>query len=190
MEKGRLRQKLKNCLSKLTDEQRAEKSKNACKALIETPQFQDSSVVMMYLSMPHEIDTTDAILHAWQLGKVVVVPKIFWKDGHMLPVQVNSLDAEFSSGISGLRNPVKGEPMPLEIIDLVVTPGLGFDRNGNRLGRGGGYYDKFFAHERLKADKCGFAFAEQMVEDVPVNGHDAPVNFLVTDTEVIYLDNN
>jgi len=187
MEKELLRQKLKKCLDNLSAEQKTEKSKKACQALIETPQFQDASVVMIYLSMPHEIDTSDAILHAWQLGKVVVVPKVLWNDGHMLPVRINSLDADFAQGVSGLRNPVKGKPMPFEEIDLVVAPGLGFDRNGNRLGRGGGYYDKFFAHHRLKAQKCGFAFAEQMVEDVPVNKHDVSVDFLVTDAEVIYL---
>jgi len=187
MEKEHLRQKLKICLDKITAEQKIKKSKKACQALIETPQFRDASVVMMYLSMPHEIDTSEAILHAWQLGKMVVVPKIFWSDGHMLPVQIHSLETDFSVGVSGLKNPVKGKPMPFEEIDLVVAPGLGFDRNGNRLGRGGGYYDKFFAHHRLKAQKCGFAFAEQMVEDVPVNKHDVSVDFLVTDAEVIYL---
>ena len=190
MEKKHLRQKLKKCLDNIAAEQRTEKSKKACQALIATPQFQDASVVMMYLSMPQEIDTAEAILHAWQHGKVVVVPKIFWKDGHMLPVQVHSMEADFSVGVSGLRNPVKGEPMPFEEIDLVVAPGLGFDRKGNRLGRGGGYYDKFFAHHQLKAQKCGFAFAEQMVENVPVNEHDEPVDLLVTDAEVIYLNNN
>lgn len=186
MEKEHLRLKLKKCLGELSAEKKAEKSKKACQALIATPQFQDASVVMMYLSMPQEIDTSDAILHAWQLSKIVVVPKILWNDGHMLPVRINSLEAEFTIGVSGLRNPVKGEPMPFEEIDLVVAPGLGFDKNGNRLGRGGGYYDKFFAHHRLKAQKCGFAFTEQMVADIPVNEHDVSVDFLVTDAEVIY----
>ena len=75
--------------------------------------------------------------------------------------------------------------MPLEEIDLVVTPGLGFDRKGNRLGRGGSYYDRFFANEQLKASRCGFAFAEQLVDSVPVTSTDIPMDFLVTDEEVI-----
>ena len=78
--------------------------------------------------------------------------------------------------------------MPLQDIDLVVTPALGFDGKGNRLGRGGSCYDRFFANARLQAARCGFAFAQQQVETVPVAEHDEPVDFLVTDEGVTYFD--
>jgi len=80
--------------------------------------------------------------------------------------------------------------MPLEEIDLVVAPALGFDGKGNRLGRGSSYYDRFFANDGLKAARCGFAFAEQRVDSIPVAEHDEPVDFLVTDEEVIYFNQN
>jgi 5-formyltetrahydrofolate cyclo-ligase len=144
---------------------------------------------MMYLSLPHEADTSEAILHAWQLGKVVAVPKVFWQQRYMIAVQINSLETGFSTSASGLRNPIEGVPMPFEEIDLVVTPALGFDRKGNRLGRGGSYYDRFFANAELKASRCGFAFAEQLVETIPVAEHDEPVDILVTDEEIIYFNN-
>jgi 5-formyltetrahydrofolate cyclo-ligase len=70
---------------------------------------------------------------------------------------------------------------------MVVAPGLGFDRKGNRLGRGGSYYDRFFTNKELKAPKCGFAFSEQVIETVPVTEHDVPVDMLVTDEEVLYF---
>ena len=76
-----------------------------------------------------------------------------------------------------------------EEIDMVVTPALGFDRKGNRLGRGGSYYDRFFANPVLKASRCGFAFSEQLVDSVPVTEHDEPVDLLVTDEEIIYFNN-
>jgi len=79
--------------------------------------------------------------------------------------------------------------MPIKDIDLVIAPALGFDRKGNRLGRGGSYYDRFFANEELKAPRCGFAFAEQVVDLVPVTEQDKPVDFLVTNDEVIYFNN-
>jgi 5-formyltetrahydrofolate cyclo-ligase len=142
---------------------------------------------MMYLSLPHEADTYEAILHAWQLGKVVAVPKVSWQQRHMIAVQINSLETGFSTSASGLRNPISGVPMPFEDIDLVVTPALGFDRKGNRLGRGGSYYDRFFANPELKASRCGFGFAEQLVEMIPVTEHDEPVDLLVTDEEIIYF---
>jgi 5-formyltetrahydrofolate cyclo-ligase len=145
---------------------------------------------MMYLSLPHELDTSEAILCAWQMGKTVVVPKVSWQQRHMIPVQINSLETGFSEEVPGLRNPTTGAPVPFEDIDLVVAPGLGFDRKGNRLGRGGSYYDRFFSNKELKAAKCGFAFAEQVVETVPVTEHDVPVDMLVTDEEVLYFGKN
>ena len=144
---------------------------------------------MMFLSLPHEVDTSEAILHAWQLGKAVAVPKISWQQRHMIPVRINSLETGFSTGASGLRNPIAGMPVPFREIDLVVTPALGFDKKGNRLGRGGSYYDRFFANEELKAARCGFGFAEQIVESIPVTEHDVPVDIIVTDEEIIYFDN-
>ncbi len=162
MNKAQLRRKLQNCLLAISSEQRSEKSRKACRNLVLIPQFQSASTVMMYLSLPNEVDTSEAILHAWQLGKVVVVPKVSWQQRYMIAVQINSLETGFSTEVSGLRNPIAGVPMPFEEIDLVVTPALGFDRKGNRLGRGGSYYDRFFANTELKASRCGFGFAEQL----------------------------
>jgi 5-formyltetrahydrofolate cyclo-ligase len=144
---------------------------------------------MMYLPLPHEVDVSEVILHAWQLGKKVAVPKISWQQRHMIPVEINSLETDLSVEAAGFRNSVTGEPVPFEEIGLVVTPGLAFDRKGNRLGRGGSYYDNFFVSEKLKAVRCGLTFAEQVVEWVPVMKHDQSMDLLVTDLEVLYFNN-
>jgi 5-formyltetrahydrofolate cyclo-ligase len=188
MDKEHLRRKLQKCLLEMTEEQRSQKSRKACRNLVSTPQFQNASVIMIYLSLPHEVDTSEAILHAWQHGKMVGVPKVSWQQRHMIPVQINSLETGFSTEVAGLRNPVTGVPVPIKEIDLVVAPALAFDREGNRLGRGGSYYDRFFANEELKAPRCGFAFAEQLVDSIPVTRSDKPVDFLVTDERIIYFN--
>lgn len=188
MDKAQLRRKLQKRLLAIPSEQRSEKSRKACRNLLSISQFQSASAIMMYLSLPHEADTSEAILHAWQLGKIVAVPKISWQQRHMMPVQIHSLETGFSTSASGLRNPIAGVPMPFEDIDLVVTPALGFDRKGNRLGRGGSYYDRFFANPKLNASRCGFGFTEQLVEAIPVTEHDEPVDLLVTDEEIIYCN--
>jgi len=188
MEKVELRRQLRNRLVAMPPESRKDKSRKACRNLIATEEFQNASIVMMFLSLPHEVDTADAILHAWQLGKTVAVPKISWQQRHMIPVRINSLDTGFSTGTWGLRNPLTGVPIPFEQIDLVVAPGLGYDRQGNRLGRGGSFYDRFFANKDLKASRCGLAFAEQVMESIPTTDNDEPVEFLVTDEEVVYFD--
>ena len=188
MNKADLRSRLRQQLLAMNDTQRKDKSKAACRNLVSALQFQNASTVMMYLSLPHEVDTSEAILHAWQLGKSVAVPKISWQQRHMIPVQITSLETGFSTGSSGLRNPIAGVPVPFEDIDLVVAPALGFGNKGNRLGRGGCYYDRFFANEKLKALKCGFGFAEQFVDSIPIAEHDKPVDFVVTDQGIIYFD--
>lgn len=189
MDKVQLRQQIQSRLLEMSDDICVQKSKKAFKNLISLPQFQEASVIMMYLTMPNELDTSDAIFYAWQQKKTVVVPKISWQQRHMMAVEINSLEKGFSTEVGGLRNPIKGQPVPFEDIDLVVTPGLGFDRRGNRLGRGGAYYDRFFANKKLIACKCGFAFSEQVVESVPVQQHDVAVDFLVTDEEIMDFRN-
>ena len=187
MNKAQLRRELQNSLLSITSQQRGEKSRKACRNLVSIPQFQSASTVMMFLSLPHEVDTSEAILNAWQLGKAVAVPKVSWQQRHMIAVQINSLETGITTEESGLQNPTAGVPVAFEEIDLVVTPGLGFDKKGNRLGRGGSYYDRFFANTELKASRCGFGFTEQLVETVPVAEHDEPVDIVVTEKEIIYI---
>lgn len=188
MDKRQLRRQLQSCLSELTEQQRNKKSKKACQNLIATEEFQQSTIIMMYLSLPHEVDTSGAILYAWQHGKTVAVPKVSWQQRHMIPVEINSLETGFSTEAGGLRNPITGVPIPTEDIDLVVTPGLAFDREGNRLGRGGAFYDKFFNTKKLNAVKCGFGFAEQLLDSIPIDRHDNSMDLLVTDEEVIHFN--
>ena len=185
MNKVQMRQDLRTRLLELANDERTSCSKKACQNLINTDQFKRASVVMFYLSLPHEIDVTPAILHAWQHEKTVAVPKVSWQQRHMIPVEITSLETGVATEASGLRNPITGVPVPPEDIDLVVTPGLAFDKKGNRLGRGGSYYDRFFDSHQMHACKCGFAFSRQIVEDVPVDNHDEPMDLLVTEAGVM-----
>ncbi len=151
-----------------------------------TEAFEAASTVMMYLSLDYEVDTTEAIRAAWQQGKTVVVPKVYWNQRHMVPIRIDSLEDEFSTEVSGLRNPVSEERVPLESIDLVVVPALGYDSDGNRLGHGGAYYDRFFVDSHLGAVRCGFAFSEQLMDRVPTWETDQSVDLLVTDKQTVH----
>ena len=190
MDKAELRHQVRSKLAQLTAGQRSDKSKKACQNLVNTEQFRNASVVMFFLSLPHEVDTTPAILRPWQQEKTVAVPKVSWQQRHMIPVEITSLESGLETEACGLQNPVTGVPMPIEEIDLVVTPGLAFDSQGHRLGRGGSYYDRFFDSVELRASKCGFGFSEQIVESVPTDDHDKWVDFLVTDKGVIECKTN
>ncbi len=188
MDKQQLRQQIRTQLCIMTSQQRIDKSQKACKNLVDTPEFRNANTIMAYLSMPHEADTASFILYAWQHSKTIAVPKVSWQQRHMIAVVINSLETGIATEVGGLRNPVTGVPVPLEDIDLVVAPGLGFDGQGNRLGRGGSYYDRFFQNEKLQAIKCGFGFSEQLLESVPIMEHDRPVDMMVTDMGVTYFN--
>lgn len=185
MDKKELRKNIKLKLSELTAEKVKLKSSSIARKMMTMPEFKHAGVIMVFLSLPHEVDTASIILHAWQQGTMVAVPKISWEQRHMIPVQINSLETGFSTDGYGLKNPVTGVPVPLEDIDIVVTPGLCFDKKGNRLGRGGGYFDRFFANESLRALKCGVCFSSQLIEEVPTDDTDISIDCLVTEDEIL-----
>ena len=185
MDKMELRHNIRSRIFTLPQSQLRAESKLASQNLIGTEEYKHASILMIFLSLPHETDTTAVILDAWQREKTVVVPKVSWQQRHMIPVEITSLETGFTTERGGFKNPTTGVPIPVEEIDLVVTPGLAFDKTGNRLGRGGSFYDNFFALELLSATKCGFAFRQQIVESVPVVEHDQPVDMIVTDEDVI-----
>ncbi len=185
MDKVALRHDIKTRLLKMSTDERISASKAICRHILDSEVFHEAAVVMVYLSLPHEVDTTPLILHAWQQGKTVAVPKVSWEQRHMIPVELTSLDTGLSTDQKGLRNPTNGTPVPFEDIDLVITPGLGFDRDGNRLGRGGAYYDRFFAGHDLRAARWGVAFSQQLCDAVPHDETDVPVHAVVTEQEMI-----
>ena len=186
--KQRIRQQVRATLAAMTPQTEAAKSALACRAVAGLDEFAGARVVMAYLEIPHEVATVDLLSAAWADDKIVLVPRIVPHSRQMLALPIRSLDAGIELTQRVLREPAAGEPWPVEQIDLIVTPGLAFDRAGNRLGRGGGYYDRFLALPGMRAVTCGLAFAEQMVDDVPTGPHDLPMDMIVTDADVIRFD--
>lgn len=185
MDKAALRHEIKGRLTAMSATARIAKSKAICRQIVESEQFHRAGVVMAFLSLPHEVDTTLLILHAWQQGKTVAVPKISWEQRHMIPVEITSLETGLHTDHMGLRNPVNGNPIPFQDINLVITPGLGFDRSGNRLGRGRAYYDRFFAGDKITAARWGVSFTEQLCETIPHDATDIAMHAVVTEEEII-----
>lgn len=187
--KSTVRMELRSRLAVMTDADRQSKSRTVCSLLTQTGEWRASQVVMLYLSLPTEVDTSGLALRAWQDGKTVVVPKVSWDQKRMLPVEINSLSSEFMTTTGpGIREPITGKPVPISLIDLVIVPGLGFSPTGYRIGRGMGFYDRFLAQEDFLGLSCGVAFEEQMLPALPVLEHDIPLAMLVTDRGVLRFE--
>ena len=144
-------------------------------------------MVMLYMPLATELDLTPAAISCFQSGQTVCVPRVDWKGRDMVPVEISSFDDEVMEvGEHGVRTPRGGRPLVPHLIDLVIVPGLAFDPSGNRLGRGGGFYDRFLRRLRRSATTVGLAFDVQIIDTVPANDRDFAVTTIVTDRRVCH----
>jgi 5-formyltetrahydrofolate cyclo-ligase len=182
--KKELRQRLRANLAAIPPEEIETRSLRACHRLFEQPEYVRAEVVMVFLSLPNEIDTSPMVLRAWQDHKRVLAPKVSWSQRRMLPVEIRSLTEDLTVSDMSIREPISGVPFPISLIDLVLVPGLGFDEYGNRVGRGRGFYDRFLAHPEFANTACGLAFETQMLASIPAGPLDRRVDMVVTDEKV------
>lgn len=182
--KSELRARLKADLSALSPDELRDHSAQACRLLADQPEFQKSEIIMVFLSLASEINTAQLVLRAWQEGKRVLAPRVSWEQRRMIPLEIRSLTEDIEETQWSLRQPAQGDPVPLSMIDLVIVPGIGFDLQGNRLGRGRGFYDRFLANPEFSGITCALAFEEQVVEKIPTDAHDIQVDMVVTSQSV------
>jgi 5-formyltetrahydrofolate cyclo-ligase len=180
-DKSAIRKQLREKLALIPEAQRISRSTAAAAFLTASPEFAAARIVMLYLTAAGEMDTAPLALKCWQSGKTVVVPKVSWDQRRMLPVEINSLQTRMTTTGPGVREPVSGNPMPVNLIDLVIVPGMGFTAKGYRIGRGMGFYDRFLAQHDFIGISCGMGFEEQIVPELPVLDHDMPLSMLCTD---------
>lgn len=176
---------MRQWLGALDAEALAARSAAVAHRLEATPEFRQAEIVMVFLSHAGELDTTCIVLSAWRQGKRVLAPKVSWEQRRMLPLEIRSLTDDVIQTELGSREPVQGVPIPVADIDMVLVPGLSFDRTGHRVGRGRGFYDRFLSHRDFSGVACGLGFQEQLVETIEATGTDQPLKMLVTDETVI-----
>ena len=186
-QKAEIRRAVLAKVAAMSDKQRHDGSVAACSRLTALEVFQHASVVMLYMPLASEVDLTPVAIRCFQTGKTVCVPLVDWKRRDMEPVEVTSFDDHVMEvDEHGLRMPRGGAPIPPNLLDLVVVPGLAFDAHGHRLGRGGGYYDRFLGRLRRTAATVGLGFDVQITDEVPVNDGDVSVDIVVTDRRVTH----
>ncbi|MBL7221455.1 MAG: 5-formyltetrahydrofolate cyclo-ligase [Phycisphaerae bacterium] len=182
-DKKQIRTEIKAALAAMDPDQAARASSAAAARLIAEREFTDAGSVMIFLPIPGEIDAVDIARAAWSAGKRVAVPKIR-APGVMDAVEIHSLDKDLAPGAMDILEPTGNEVLAASELDLIVAPAMAYDRRGNRLGRGGGYYDRFIS----QADGClvcGLAFDGQLLDELPAEPHDQPVNMLATNVEFL-----
>ena len=127
-----IRRQLREKLEAMSEPDRQAKSLAAANFLSASPEFAAARIVMLYLTAAQEMDTAPLALKCWQSGKTVVVPKVSWDQRRMLPVEISSLQTRMTTTGPGVREPVGGQPIPVNLLDLVIVPGMGFTNSGHR----------------------------------------------------------
>lgn len=163
-------------------------SKDIINKLYESDLYRDSKIIMTFISFGDEVDTHEFIKKSLKDGKRIVVPITFPKTKEIRPSELFDFN-ELKIGFYNILTP-KDEFIrfidPKEI-DLIVVPGVGFDRNGFRVGYGGGYYDRFLS-KYPDAVKLGIAFDLQLIDEVPKEDFDIPVDLILTENEIIHCN--
>lgn len=171
----------------LSAEFRRQASREILRRLTALDHFRRAEVLHTYVSWQEEVDTQELLRVMWQERKKVVTPKVIVSPPQLEHYLLPHFEA-LAPGAFGILEPSHERgALPFadfKKIDLIIVPGLAFDRRGNRLGYGGGYYDRLLAE--FAAPKVALAFSAQIVDAIPTEAHDQRVDMIVTEREVIF----
>ena len=205
--KAELRRVVMQSLSAMTPEVRRTKSALVVKHLKAFEPFKRAETVMAYVALELEVDPWLLVHEAWALGKRVAMPRIHppldcprvpsvhnrrLRACELRPEDVEDPQdhSQLSADVMGiLEPPQEAAVIAAEEIDLVLVPCTAYDRRGCRLGKGGGFYDRFLSHSDFHGTAVGLAFSEQVFATLPVCPHDREVQFLATERGIVETRN-
>ncbi len=182
--KAQLRKEIGQKLAALGPEEIRRRSALACGHLVERYPMTGSGqgTAMAYLAMQGEADPAGAIALWRARGVRVAVPRVNWQDKTMQAAVLGMPGGELVESRFGLREPGPGAPVvSIEEIGLIIVPALAYSRTGERLGRGGGFYDRFLARLSPDVVRVGLVLSCQIVDAVPSESHDRSVGVVITE---------
>ena len=181
--KAELREEVGKRVSALSASEQVEKSAAACRRLLDLPELQQAERIALYATLLDEIDVWPVIRWLHERRRHVVLPRCLPRQRRLLCLEVTDL-RELAPGTFHILEPRSGRVVSETDVDVVITPGRAFDLSGNRVGRGAGYYDRFFLTPGMRAFKCGVAFDCQIYPAVPHDENDVPVDAIVTESRL------
>ena len=178
-EKKLVRQEIIKLKQSLSDEKAAYLSQKICCRLIQTEAFQKAECVALNHTIKGEVQTTP-LIEEWYKKKKIVLPVVSGKELRFYPYTGKD---NMSVGAFGIWEPLPSEAIVTEEIDLFVIPGIAFDYTCNRMGRGGGFYDRFLS--TTKKPVIGLCFGFQLKEHIPVEEHDKKMTMVIAEDKII-----
>ena len=179
--KAALRKQIRDALEKISPAARTALSAQIRDRLKEQAIWKNAGAVLFFSPLPDELDLWPLLEDALAGGKIAALPRFNPAAKSYIACRVQNLRSEIVTGEFGIREPAaRCAGIPLDRLDLILVPGVAFDLQGRRLGRGRGFYDHLLAD--VRGVKCGITFDEQMVNDVPAGPSDVRMNFILTPT--------
>jgi len=162
---------------------RAAQSRSIVRALLSHKEFQKADKILIYLSKDGEVGTENLLGRAFELGKRVCVPVVDRESDELRISELPGPDVSFRLGAFGVREPAEEDLsfVSPDQIDLVITPGLAFDRRGGRIGYGKGYYDRLLSRLGSQVPRIALAFDFQVLDSVPQDENDIQVDAIITE---------
>lgn len=155
----------------------------------ESEYYKKSEKIFIYISYNSEIDTKKIIEKALKDGKKIYVPRTEFKTRLMDAVEITALDNLIESSYGALEPSIKEPHIDPNELDLIIVPGLAFDRQGGRMGYGAGFYDRYFKkiseNNIKKIVKLALAYDFQILDKVPMSEQDVPVSYIITEKEFV-----
>ena len=183
--KAALRRAVLRRRAALPEGERAPLSGRIVATILDLPTFQNADVVLAYASFGTELQTDELLRRVLDDGRVLVLPRV--EGGGLGLYEVRDLASDLAPGTGGIREPVPDQCPAVDRggVGFALIPGVAFDRGGRRLGYGGGFYDRLLAGGLPGGTPLvSGAFEVQILDEVPTDPHDAPVDVVVTEREV------
>jgi 5-formyltetrahydrofolate cyclo-ligase len=184
-DKAEIRRQLLSRRDHIPPEVRKAKNRIIRESLLSLAAFRNAGIIFLYASFRTEVDTAELIKASLSGGKRVVLPKVDRERGELLLVEISDF-SDLVPGYLGIPEPrVPGKQMDINDIALVILPGAGYDAAGNRIGYGGGYYDRLLSRLQMPVPLIAPAYEEQIIDAIPSEPHDIRVQMIVTDRRLI-----
>lgn len=180
MEKQDIRRKIKSMRMMLDEAEKLAAANDVFDRLERTSAFLMADRILMYHSLPDELHT-HSFLDKWAARKRFFLPRVNGVNLEILPYERTRMEL----GSFHIEEPTGDDVIDPEEIELIIVPAVAYDRRGNRLGRGKGFYDRLL--KTTKATKIGVGYDFQLVDELPTEEHDVPVDFVITQSAVIRI---
>lgn len=182
--KNKLRENILDRRTKMSSEEVNDKSILIQERLYSTQHYQSARTIMTYVDIQNEVETRSIITKALEEGKNVVVP-MCGPNYSLSPIKIDSFE-DLRQGTKGILEPsTNSSVVDKQKIDLILVPGIAFDRKGNRLGYGLAYYDRFISDLSPSTVNIALAYSFQVLTEIPFEKHDQKVNIIITEKEII-----